>query len=65
MGDKVGPHRDLLAGFPYLGPPHNVRRLRVDPFQTYATPGGGMDVRRQAMVSFRSENSQARRPRFF
>jgi hypothetical protein len=22
-GDKVGPHIDLLAGFPYLGPPHN------------------------------------------
>jgi hypothetical protein len=21
-GDKVGPHRDLLAEFPYLGPPH-------------------------------------------
>jgi hypothetical protein len=21
-GDKVGPHRDLLADFPYLGPPH-------------------------------------------
>ena len=21
-GDKVGPHRDLLDGFPYLGPPH-------------------------------------------
>jgi hypothetical protein len=23
-GDKVGPHRDLLAEFPYLGPPHNA-----------------------------------------
>jgi hypothetical protein len=23
-GEKVGPHRDLLAQFPYLGPPHNV-----------------------------------------
>jgi len=23
-GDKVGPHRDLLDEFPYLGPPHNV-----------------------------------------
>ena len=23
-GDKVGPHGDLLAEFPYLGPPHNV-----------------------------------------
>ena len=22
-GDKVGPHRDLLCEFPYLGPPHN------------------------------------------
>jgi hypothetical protein len=22
--DKVGPHGDLLAGFPYLGPPHNA-----------------------------------------
>ncbi len=22
-GDKVGPHRDLLDGFPYLGPPHD------------------------------------------
>jgi hypothetical protein len=22
-GDKVGPHGDLLAEFPYLGPPHN------------------------------------------
>jgi hypothetical protein len=21
-GDKVGPHRDLLDEFPYLGPPH-------------------------------------------
>jgi hypothetical protein len=21
--DKVGPHTDLLAGFPYVGPPHN------------------------------------------
>ena len=23
--DKVGPHGDLLAEFPYLGPPHNLR----------------------------------------
>jgi hypothetical protein len=23
-GDRVGPHGDLLAEFPYLGPPHNV-----------------------------------------
>jgi hypothetical protein len=22
-GDKVGPHRDLLDEFPYLGPPHD------------------------------------------
>ena len=22
--DKVGPHRDLLDEFPYLGPPHKV-----------------------------------------
>jgi len=22
--DKVGPHVDLLAEFPYLGPPHNT-----------------------------------------
>ena len=24
-GDKVGPHGDLIAEFPYLGPPHNSR----------------------------------------
>jgi hypothetical protein len=23
-GDKVGPHGDLLAEFPYLGPPHKA-----------------------------------------
>jgi hypothetical protein len=23
-GDKVGPHIDLIAEFPYLGPPHNI-----------------------------------------
>ncbi|HEX4263760.1 MAG TPA: DUF4331 family protein [Verrucomicrobiae bacterium] len=23
-GDKVGPHKDLLAEFPYLGPPHTL-----------------------------------------
>jgi hypothetical protein len=23
-GDRVGPHNDLLADFPYLGPPHNA-----------------------------------------
>jgi hypothetical protein len=25
-GDGIGPHRDLLAEFPYLGPPHNDSR---------------------------------------
>jgi Domain of unknown function (DUF4331) len=25
MGDNVGPHNDLLAEFPYLGPPHIIR----------------------------------------
>jgi hypothetical protein len=24
MGDKVGPHHDLIAEFPYLGPPHQT-----------------------------------------
>ena len=24
-GDKVGPHKDLLASFPYVGPPHKAR----------------------------------------
>ena len=24
-GDKVGPHRDLLSAFPYLGAPHKAR----------------------------------------
>jgi hypothetical protein len=24
-GDRVGPHRDLLNEFPYLGPPHDSR----------------------------------------
>jgi hypothetical protein len=23
--DKVGPHKDLLASFPYVGPPHKAR----------------------------------------
>ncbi len=23
--DKVGPHKDLLAEFPYVGPPHKAR----------------------------------------
>jgi hypothetical protein len=25
-GDNVGPHGDLLDDFPYLGPPHKIRR---------------------------------------
>ena len=25
-GDGIGPHDDLLAEFPYLGPPHNSSR---------------------------------------
>ncbi len=25
MGDKAGPHGDLIPQFPYLGPPHNAR----------------------------------------
>src|SRR5439155_19318948 len=25
-GDGIGPHNDLLAEFPYLGPPHNGSR---------------------------------------
>src|SRR5262249_3980884 len=28
--DKVGPHRDLLPEFPYLGPPHNEARCQID-----------------------------------
>jgi hypothetical protein len=24
LGDKVGPHTDLLPDFPYLGPPHGA-----------------------------------------
>ena len=28
-GDGVGPHSDLLAEFPYLGPPHNDRSLEA------------------------------------
>jgi hypothetical protein len=28
-GDKVGPHSDLLGGFPYVGPPHKARAERV------------------------------------
>jgi hypothetical protein len=29
-GDKVGPHGDLLAEFPYLGPPHIARQQKAD-----------------------------------
>jgi hypothetical protein len=25
-GDMVGPHSDLIAEFPYMGPPHNAFR---------------------------------------
>jgi hypothetical protein len=28
-GDKVGPHKDLLAVFPYLGAPHKARSARL------------------------------------
>ena len=31
--DRVGPHEDLLAEFPYLGPPHNVSRRSPMPRQ--------------------------------
>ena len=34
--DKVGPHNDLLAGFPYLGPPHEDR--------SRPSPGGLRDA---------------------
>jgi hypothetical protein len=27
--DKVGPHGDLLAEFPYLGPPHNAEKGKI------------------------------------
>ena len=28
-GDKVGPHKDLLASFPYAGPPHKARATKL------------------------------------
>jgi hypothetical protein len=28
-GDKVGPHKDLLASFPYVGPPHKARSAEI------------------------------------
>ena len=27
--DNVGPHTDLLAEFPYVGPPHKARAAKV------------------------------------
>jgi hypothetical protein len=27
--DNVGPHNDLLASFPYLGPPHKARSAQL------------------------------------
>ena len=27
--DKVGPHKDLLAAFPYVGPPHKARATKL------------------------------------
>ncbi len=27
--DKVGPHKDLLTGFPYVGPPHQARATNL------------------------------------
>jgi hypothetical protein len=27
--DNVGPHKDLLAGFPYVGPPHKARATKL------------------------------------
>ncbi len=27
--DKVGPHKDLLAAFPYVGPPHKARAAKL------------------------------------
>jgi hypothetical protein len=29
MKDNVGPHKDLLAAFPYLGPPHQARAAKL------------------------------------
>jgi hypothetical protein len=29
MQDSVGPHKDLLAGFPYVGPPHKARATKL------------------------------------
>jgi hypothetical protein len=35
--DRVGAHSDLLAEFPYLGPPHSVRRLVEAPTSRAST----------------------------
>jgi Domain of unknown function (DUF4331) len=29
-GDNVGPHKDLLASFPYVGPPHKTRFVELE-----------------------------------
>jgi len=34
MGDSVGPHRDLLREFPYVGPPHQNREHQTSEHQT-------------------------------
>jgi hypothetical protein len=36
MRDNVGPHTDLLAAFPYVGPPHRVRTAEVSKSETRA-----------------------------
>jgi hypothetical protein len=43
QSDGVGPHRDLLAEFPYLGPPHIAAAER---FSTHELPHGGTDARK-------------------
>jgi hypothetical protein len=35
--DRVGVHSDLLAEFPYLGPPHSARRLVEAPASRAST----------------------------
>jgi hypothetical protein len=41
--DGVGPHRDLLAEFPYLGPPHTAAAER---FNAHEALHGGSDARK-------------------
>ncbi|OSI67347.1 hypothetical protein BSZ21_17210 [Bradyrhizobium canariense] len=41
--DGVGPHRDLLTDFPYLGPPHTAAAER---FNAYEALHGGFDARK-------------------